>query len=205
MKKFCKKCQAETERNKYGKCFPCRREIALKWRNANIEAARAVTAKWTEENRDRARAAVARWAEANKDRKKATDSARYKTKKGEISVKRSVYRAANKGKILEQNAAYRKANPDKARTNWVNRRARKRQATGSHTAADIAQLFRLQIGKCACCKTSIEEKYHVDHIIPLAAGGSNDRMNLQLLCPPCNLSKGAKHPIEFMRQRGYLL
>lgn len=204
MKKFCKKCQAETERNKYGKCYPCRREIALKWRNANLEAARAITARWTEENKDRARAAVARWAEANKDRKKATNSARYKRKKDELSAKRAVYRAANRERISEQNAAYYRANPDKARANWANRRARMRQAIGSHTGEDIAQLFRLQLGKCVYCKTSIEDKYHVDHIIPLAAGGSNDRTNIQLLCPPCNLSKGAKHPIEFMRQRGYL-
>jgi 5-methylcytosine-specific restriction endonuclease McrA len=41
--------------------------------------------------------------------------------------------------------------------------------------------------------------------MPLKAGGTNDILNIQLLCKPCNLSKGAKHPIDFMQQRGFLL
>jgi hypothetical protein len=33
---------------------------------------------------------------------------------------------------------------------------------------------------------------HVDHIVPLALGGHpTDESNLQLLCGPCNLAKGA--------------
>lgn len=47
--------------------------------------------------------------------------------------------------------------------------------------------------------------YHVDHIQPLALGGSNDKTNLQLLCPTCNTKKSAKHPIDFMQSRGLLL
>ena len=35
--------------------------------------------------------------------------------------------------------------------------------------------------------------FHVDHIIPLAAGGVEwDLSNLELLCPTCNLRKGAQ-------------
>ncbi|MFZ1365737.1 MAG: HNH endonuclease signature motif containing protein, partial [Brachymonas denitrificans] len=82
---------------------------------------------------------------------------------------------------------------------------RKQAAGGTHTAEDVADLFRLQRGKCACCRTSIKRCYHVDHIEPLARGGSNDRTNLQLLCPTCNTRKSAKHPIEFMQSRGLLL
>lgn len=48
------------------------------------------------------------------------------------------------------------------------------------------------------CKTCSIEK-------PLARGGTNQRTNLQLLCPPCNLSKSAKDPIDFMQSRGFLL
>lgn len=60
--------------------------------------------------------------------------------------------------------------------------------------------------RCAVCKASIEgAAYHLDHIKPLARGGGNDPSNLQLLCPPCNLSKSAKDPIDFMQSRGYLL
>lgn len=34
----------------------------------------------------------------------------------------------------------------------------------------------------------------IDHIIPRAAGGSNDDSNLQTLCIPCNMEKGAALP-----------
>jgi 5-methylcytosine-specific restriction endonuclease McrA len=34
--------------------------------------------------------------------------------------------------------------------------------------------------------------YHIDHVIPLAGGGTNDLDNLVLACIFCNTSKGAK-------------
>jgi 5-methylcytosine-specific restriction endonuclease McrA len=46
---------------------------------------------------------------------------------------------------------------------------------------------------------------HVDHILPLALGGDNRRKNIQLLCPTCNLSKGAHHPIDHAQRNGLLL
>ena len=42
-----------------------------------------------------------------------------------------------------------------------------------------------------CVKCSSNERLEVDHIIPLAKGGSNTVRNLQLLCEECNRSKGA--------------
>ena len=44
-------------------------------------------------------------------------------------------------------------------------------------------------GACARCGTNAELQY--DHIVPIAAGGSNEPANLQILCGPCNRLKGA--------------
>lgn len=33
--------------------------------------------------------------------------------------------------------------------------------------------------------------YEVDHIIPFKYGGGNERTNIQLARPPCNLQKGS--------------
>lgn len=38
------------------------------------------------------------------------------------------------------------------------------------------------------------QKLTVDHIVPLAAGGTNDRSNLRVLCDRCNGRKSAKQP-----------
>jgi hypothetical protein len=60
-------------------------------------------------------------------------------------------------------------------------------------------LFHRENGCCSICKTnltgifSIEEKLHIDHIVPISKGGTNDPTNLQILCEECNLKKGNRN------------
>ena len=68
---------------------------------------------------------------------------------------------------------------------------------GSHTAADIAAQHARQKGRCYWCDEKVGRRYHVDHIVPLARGGSNDPENLVISCRFCNLSRGAKLPHEW--------
>ena len=42
--------------------------------------------------------------------------------------------------------------------------------------------------KCNICKEKID-KFHIDHIMPISAGGSNDDDNLQVLCLGCHQKK----------------
>lgn len=97
-------------------------------------------------------------------------------------------------------------NPEKSRAKTRRYRANKHGNGGSHTAADVVEIFRSQRGKCAYCRQPVTMKNkHVDHIRPLFRGGTNDRRNLQILCARCNLRKNAKDPIDYARTQGMLL
>lgn len=99
---------------------------------------------------------------------------------------------------LARNPGYQVAKDQK-------RRAAKAGSAECFTAQDIIDIRRLQRNKCATCKKSISESYHVDHVVPLSKGGSNGRMNIQLLCPQCNWSKGSMDPLVWNQKNGYLI
>jgi hypothetical protein len=100
---------------------------------------------------------------------------------------------------------WREAHPEACRVHVMNRRARLRGAVGRHTAAEVKELFQRQHGRCAACKAALSSGYHKDHIVALANGGTNDILNIQLLCGACNCRKGAKDPIQFAQSLGMLL
>lgn len=142
---------------------------------------------------------------ANLDKAKAYAAERYAANKDRSREYNAAYRAANSEKVKKYQAEWSSANLESRSLLERHRRARKRNAGGSHTVANIHTLMVLQKSKCACCKTSIKDGYHVDHVTALVNGGSNDRLNIQLLCPTCNLQKHAKHPVDFMQSKGFLL
>lgn len=86
-----------------------------------------------------------------------------------------------------------------------NRRARERNANGRLSQGLFARLFALQKRRCAACRDVTPKGMHLDHIVPLAGGGTNEDTNIQLLCPECNFDKRARDPVEFMQSRGMLL
>lgn len=52
----------------------------------------------------------------------------------------------------------------------------------------------------SCRKTEAEAKLTVDHIVPLAKGGTNDISNFQTLCSSCNSSKSDRTDLRFRRR-----
>lgn len=127
------------------------------------------------------------------------------TNKARMYARNRAWVLAHPEQAAEHQRRYRLANPHKVREHWRNRGARRRNAGGTHTAADIQRLLKLQRGCCAACGKPMKT-YHVDHRIALSRGGSNHWTNLQLLHPRCNLRKHARDPIEFMQtEHGLLL
>jgi len=58
--------------------------------------------------------------------------------------------------------------------------------------AERKVVFRRHSGQCAICDIAldVQDKWHVDHVIPYDKGGKTILKNAQLLCPNCNLKKG---------------
>jgi 5-methylcytosine-specific restriction endonuclease McrA len=143
--------------------------------------------------------------------KRATDGLKYWCK-GCVRAGIKAWQAANPEKMRAYRAQWAANNPEKSQARgrlWCEnnrdkvalrnhrRRARYRGAEGSYTRADVLGLYAEQNGLCPYCSVSLEDTYHVDHIMPLARGGTNYRSNIQLTCAPCNLRKHAKDPVEF--------
>lgn len=128
----------------------------------------------------------------------------YKANRERVVEYQRAYRAANRKRIDERNRIWRKANRDLVVANKQRRRFRKLQAEGTHTAEDVQEQYKRQKGRCFWCGEKVGDTYHVDHIVPLARGGSNWPENLVIACASCNCSRQDKLPHEWP-QGGRLL
>lgn len=200
-------------------CAECNRERIVAWRVANHEKVNADSRRWNAENRERAAENKRLWIKENRDRVTAVHRAWYQANRehksawakdwyGRTRASRlayaAMYMAANKERLRQQ----RMANPDQVRAANARRRARKLAAGGRYTASDVHILKLRQKNRCAhawCRVDLLRGGYEIDHIMPLARGGSNWPRNLQLLCMPCNRSKSARHPVDVAREQGLLL
>jgi len=73
----------------------------------------------------------------------------------------------------------------------------KKPVTRRRTIAKAVRRYLLDKAgsKCAHCGFTCCSP-HIDHILPVALGGSDEIENLQVLCASCNLHKGAKREIQ---------
>lgn len=170
-------------------CIECAREIDRACRARNLEHARKQDRDW---KRD--------WRKNTPEIARAKESASYRA-----WYLANIDEQRQKGK--ERSRIWYTANKEAKLGYWRNRHAKKLMADGSHTQHDVEKIRKSQKDRCAnpTCRIKLCGGGHVDHIQPLARGGSNWPRNLQLLCEPCNKSKGAKDPIEFMQSKGLLL
>jgi hypothetical protein len=56
----------------------------------------------------------------------------------------------------------------------------------------VAEMARYRCGYCQTQQVVIGIPLHIEHIIPLAAGGTSDEENLWLACSVCNNYKGVQ-------------
>jgi 5-methylcytosine-specific restriction endonuclease McrA len=169
------------------------------------EEVKKKSADWYSSNKAKALASAKKRYELNPEPVKDSSRKYRLLNQGLIKVYQEKYRIKNLEKSKKYSAAWRAVNKRILRAHRQNRRAKLKLVGGKLTAGLAGNLLKLQQGKCACCGHPLGDDYHMDHIMPLALGGTNTDDNIQLLRAKCNMQKSAKHPIDFMRERGFLL
>ena len=172
----CKTCIGAENRRWYDRNTERKLSVAKVWRQLNAERMRSLIYAWFAENAARHRLNCTRWQRANREKCRA------------------------------YTRAWHHKNIDRNTLKAARYRARKHGAQGDGwRSCDVHLILKAQRGRCALCRVDLLAKFHRDHIIPLSKGGAHDRRNLQLLCAVCNLSKGARDPIDHARSLGLLI
>jgi len=209
-----------------GCCVECGNENTKRWARENNQHVAEKSRQWRIAHPEKAKIVQkksnSKWFSKpeNKEKARQLSEIRYALNGDEIrrkqrergrkdKVKRSIYnkewRAINRDYARAQARKWAAANPEKVREGKRNAKAKRKNVPGKHSAADIAAIKKMQKNKCAYCRTKLGKKYHIDHILPVSKGGTNDRYNLQITCVSCNLTKGARDPIFHAQTLGMLL
>lgn len=196
--KTCSKCGVTkpiTEFTKHRKskdgysltCLVCKRIRDKEYRESNKEKTKASKRNSYNKKIEHYREHWKNYAQQNKER---------------IKDYQALYKQKHRLQLRKHQNSYRKlyypANKMRYRAWATNRRARVRGASGDgYSPEDVQNQYKHQKGKCYWCKKKVGQNYHVDHVVPLAKGGDNDKWNIVISCPECNLSKQDKLPHEW--------
>lgn len=194
MDKLCKRCDTvkpitefrkdRSKKSGYGSyCKPCSSEIAKAWQRNNPEKRKA---------RDDA------WYAKNKERKAATDAKRlpaYRERRREID--RSRYAGMTEGQRRERWNNWYRANKE-----YWNHYRRARSVIRRSQGADWQQfpdsleyVLIISNDPCTYCGAPTQS---VDHVVPVARGGSGEWTNLAPACLSCNSSKCDEPLLTFL-------
>lgn len=162
------------------------------WREANKERLRVAIKTWYETNKGQIRERRRAKRVANRESERARIRAWVDKNRERFNETRRSRRSRNPDLANAYHKSWRDVHPEKIRALRHTRRARKRGAEGHYVVGDLHAILEEQALSCYCGVSFLVTPPTVDHIIPLSRGGSNWPSNLQLLCQPCNDSKGAK-------------
>jgi len=134
---------------------------------------------------------------AHKEEIAAREKAYAATRKEEIAAYNKVYNAAHREEAAARKKAYNAAHKEEKSASAHNRRV----AGGVTLTAQVVRDIKARAGGVCCYCGEDFEDGHIDHILPVSRGGTNDPENLVYVCARCNLQKHDKTGEEFLLYR----
>ena len=130
--------------------------------------------------------------------KQAYDKARVAKLAKKLSAAAAVRYVGARAEKIAAAKAWVNSNPERRRAISKSYKARRRSVERQGISGpELLRWTAAQEKVCHWCGVDCSSRFHVDHVMPLARGGLHEIENLAISCPPCNLSKQAKHPDEF--------
>lgn len=124
----------------------------------------------------------------------------YKNTRSDGSIK-IAFRNSCRKCMAENTKKYDRANPDNVRQRVARRQQAAQLAGGSYTSADIDLLRQKLNDCCRFCGSALHNGGQIEHLTPIARGGSNNPNNLTLSCRSCNYEKTSKTLNEYLEWR----
>lgn len=161
-------------------CKSCRDSETEAWRAANAIRVAVVRSAWYGENRESHIEVVKAWQAANADRVREARKARRAAVPEQFRAASRAYYAKNSELMCDL--------------------ASRRRALRYKVAVGEVDLDSLWDGLCGICGETMDRTLRrpdpmsksIDHIIPLAKGGTHEQDNLQWAHLVCNMRKGAR-------------
>lgn len=145
------------------------------------------TSRWRDENPEKNKERIQR--DVQSERHKEYNE-RYRAEHPEVNADASRrWREKNPEKVKARERAWREKHPEYFRQK-TNRRKAMTLDRGSFTEQEWVELCNRYGNICLCCKK--KKPLTIDHVVPLALGGSNTIDNIQPLCKECNCRKHKK-------------
>lgn len=194
MEKLCRKCDTvkpveqfrkdSHKKSGYGSsCKPCSSEAAKSWQRRNPEKRKARDAAWYAQNKERKAASDAKRIVKYRERRREIDASRWAGLTLEQRRERwNAWYWANR----EHSLRYK-------RTQRIIRRSK--DADWALFPKSLAYVRVIGLDPCVYCGAKAEA---VDHIIPVAKGGTGGWDNLAPVCTRCNSSKRDEDLLAFM-------